>query len=50
VTSDPPAPSVGVLLGKFTTASPFSFRYAAKTGVLIYEDEDRTKVPENDET
>jgi hypothetical protein len=43
-----------VLLGKFPTASPSSFRYAAKAGVLVfsdnvYEDGDLTKVPENDE-
>jgi len=42
-----------VLLGKFPTASPSSFRYAAKAGVLVfsenvYEDGDLTKVPEND--
>jgi hypothetical protein len=48
--SDPP----GVLLGKFPTASPSSFRYAAKAGVLVfsdnvYEDGDLTKVPKNDE-
>ena len=48
--SDPP----GVLLGKFPTSSPSSFRYAAKAGVLVfsdsvYEDGDLTKVPENDE-
>ncbi|KAH9980333.1 alpha/beta-hydrolase [Lactifluus volemus] len=48
VTSDPP-----VLLGKFPTASPSCFRYAAKAGVLVfadnvYEDGDLTKVPEND--
>ncbi|KAI9510583.1 alpha/beta-hydrolase [Russula earlei] len=47
-TSDPP-----VLLGKFPTASPSSFRYAAKAGVLVfsdnvYEDGDLTKVTEND--
>ncbi|KAI0004573.1 alpha/beta-hydrolase [Russula compacta] len=47
-TSDP-----SVLLGKFPTSSPSSFRYAAKAGVLIfaasvYEDGDLTKVPEND--
>jgi hypothetical protein len=52
LTSDPPAPSV--LLGKFPTASPSSFRYAAKAGVLVfsddvYEDGDLTKVSENDE-
>lgn len=49
MTSDPP-----VLLGKFPTASPSSFRYAAKAGVLVFsdnvhEDGDLTKVPENDE-
>lgn len=48
-TSDPPE-----LLGKFPTASPSSFRYAAKAGVLVfsdnvYEDGDLTKVRENDE-
>ena len=48
-TSGPPA-----LLGKFPTASPSSFRYAAKAGVLVfsdnvYEDGDLTKVHENDE-
>jgi hypothetical protein len=42
-----------VLLGKFPTASPSCFRYAAKAGVLVfadnvYEDGDLTKVPEND--
>jgi hypothetical protein len=51
LTSDPPA---SVLLGKFPTASPSNFRYAAKAGVLVfsenvYEDGDLTKVPENDE-
>ena len=50
LTSDPLAPGVGVLLGKFPTASPFSFRYAAKTGVLAYEGGDLNKVPESDET
>ena len=49
VTSDPPA-----LLGKFPTASPSNFRYAAKAGVLVfsdnvYEDGDLNKVPENDD-
>jgi hypothetical protein len=48
-TSDPPA-----LLGKFPTAYPSSFRYAAEAGVLVfsgnvYEDGDLTKAPENDE-
>ncbi|KAI0269780.1 alpha/beta-hydrolase [Gloeopeniophorella convolvens] len=48
VTPEPP-----VLLGKFPTASPSSFRYAAKAGVLVfadnvYEDGDLTKVREND--
>lgn len=47
--SDPP----GALLGKFLTASPNSFRYAAKAGFLVfsdnvYEDGDLTKVLEND--
>lgn len=47
-TADPP-----VLLGKFPTTSPSSFRYAAKAGLLVfsdnvYEDGDLTKVPEND--
>ncbi|KAH9969542.1 alpha/beta-hydrolase [Russula dissimulans] len=47
-TSDPPA-----LIGTFPTASPSSFRYAAKAGVLVfsenvYGDGDLTKVPEND--
>jgi hypothetical protein len=42
-----------VLLGKFPTASPNSFRYAAKAGFLVfsdnvYEDGDLTHVPEND--
>ena len=32
-TSGPPA-----LLGKFPTASPFSFRYSAKAGVLVLSD------------
>lgn len=50
LTSDPPAP---VLLGKFPTASPNSFRYAAKAGFLVfsdnvYEDGELTNVPEND--
>jgi hypothetical protein len=50
LTSDPP----GVLLGKFPTASPSSFRYAAKAGVLVFsdnvhEDGDLTKAPENDD-
>ena len=48
-TSGPPA-----LLGKFPTASPSSFRYAAELGVLVfldnvYEDGDLIKVPGNDE-
>lgn len=47
-TADPP-----VLLGQFPTASPSSFRYAAKAGLLVfsdnvYEDGELTKVPEND--
>jgi hypothetical protein len=47
-TTDPP-----VLLGKFPTMSPSSFRYAAKAGLLVfsdnvYEDGELTKVPEND--
>ncbi|KAF8272175.1 alpha/beta-hydrolase [Lactarius quietus] len=47
-TADPP-----VLLGQFPTASPSSFRYADKAGLLVfsdnvYEDGDLTKVPEND--
>ncbi|KAH9049976.1 alpha/beta-hydrolase [Lactarius hengduanensis] len=46
--TDPP-----VLLGKFPTASPSSFRYAAKAGLLVFsdnvhEDGELTKVPEND--
>jgi hypothetical protein len=50
LTSDPP----GTLLGKFPTASPSNFRYAAKAGVLVFsdnvhEDGDLTKVPENDD-
>lgn len=50
LTSDPP----GVLLGKFPTASPSSFRYAAKAGVLVFsdnvhEDGDLTNVTENDD-
>jgi hypothetical protein len=49
VTSGPP-----LLLGKFPTASPSCFRYAAKAGVLVfadnvYEDGDLTKVSENDD-
>ena len=47
-TFDPPA-----LLGKFPTASPSSFRYAAKAGVLVFSDNTRTaivtKVRKNDE-
>ena len=48
-TSCPPA-----LLGKFPTASPSSFCYAAELGVLVfldnvYEDGDLIKVPGNDE-
>ena len=47
--SGPPA-----LLGRFPTASPSSFRYAAELGVLVfldnvYEDGDLIKVPGNDE-
>jgi hypothetical protein len=47
------APPGGVLLGKFPTASPNSFRYAAKGGYLVfsdnvYEDGELTNVPEND--
>ena len=42
-----------LLLGKFPTASPSSFRYAAKAGLLVfsdnvYEDGELTKVTEND--
>jgi len=42
-----------VLLGKFPTASPNSFRYAAKASFLVfsdnvYEDGDLTNVVEND--
>ncbi|KAI0283918.1 alpha/beta-hydrolase [Russula aff. rugulosa BPL654] len=36
LTSD--APPGGVLLGKFPTASPNSFRYAAKGGYLVFSD------------
>ncbi len=50
LTSDPPT---GVLLGKFPTASPNSFRYAGKVGFLVFSDNvygdgDLTNVPEND--
>ena len=38
LTSDPPAPGAGMLLGEFQITSPFSFRHAANTGVLVYED------------
>jgi len=49
LTSDPP----GMLLGNFPTASPNSFRYAARAGFLVfsdnvYEDGDLASVPEND--
>lgn len=42
-----------MLLGKFPTASPNSFRYAARPGFLVfsdnvYEDGDLANVPEND--
>ncbi len=48
IMADPP-----ILLGNFPTASPSSFRYAAKAGVLVfsdyvYEDGELTEVPEND--
>ena len=47
-TTNPP-----VLLGKFPTESPSSFRYVAKAGLLVFsdnvhEDGELTKVPEND--
>jgi hypothetical protein len=51
LTSD--SPPGGVLLGNFPTASPNSFRHAAKAGFLVfsdnvYEDGELTNVPEND--